>query len=70
MPILTYRCTTCNERFDLMQKHKDPAPDCCPSCSAAGALVRELSASSFHLKGDGWAKDNYAKAPSTTKRRN
>jgi len=69
MPIFTYRCESCAARFDLLQKHhKDPAPDCCPSCSAAGALVRELSASSFHLKGDGWAKDNYTKPPTTNGR--
>jgi putative FmdB family regulatory protein len=71
MPIFTYRCETCNERFDLLQKHKDPAPDCCPSCSAAGALVRELGASSFHLKGEGWARDNYSssQAPTSAKKR-
>jgi len=60
MPIFEYRCSACDHKEELLQKHSDPAPAECPQCGKAGTMAKELSASAFHLKGGGWYKDLYS----------
>ena len=39
--------------IEVMQKYTDPAPTTCESCGK-GPMVKQLSLSSFALKGTGW----------------
>ena len=60
MPIFEYRCTACDHLEEVLQKHSDPAPEVCPHCGKKKTLHKEISATSFQLKGGGWYKDLYA----------
>jgi putative FmdB family regulatory protein len=53
MPTYTYLCSDCGHRFDTVQRMSaDPLTDC-PQC-AKPALVRQVQAVGFALKGSGW----------------
>lgn len=56
MPLYEYQCEGCGHRVEVLQKHDDPAP-VCETC--AEDMTKQISVSSFHLAGDGWARDNY-----------
>ncbi len=60
MPIFEFRCKKCGHVEEVLQKYDDPAPDPCPACGAKKALAREVSLTSFQLKGGGWYKDLYS----------
>jgi putative FmdB family regulatory protein len=60
MPIFEYRCSACDHLEEVLQKHTDPGPAVCPACGKQGTLAKEISATSFQLKGGGWYKDLYA----------
>ena len=69
MPLFEYRCSACDHLEEVLQKHTDPAPAACTVCGKEGTLAKEISMTSFQLKGGGWYKDLYAsssKAPSTS----
>jgi putative FmdB family regulatory protein len=53
MPIYAYKCATCGHRHDALQKISDPLLTVCPAC-AAPALVKQVTAAGFQLKGSGW----------------
>lgn len=66
MPIYDFKCSTCGHTFDVMQKMSDPPPPCpaempepkgAPECG--GETVKQISRSSFHLKGTGWYATDY-----------
>ena len=59
MPIYEYLCTSCEYQFEEVQKFSDPSLDECPDCGKNSA-ERQVSISSFHLKGGGWFKDGYS----------
>ena len=66
MPVYEYRCTACNQQFELRQKFTDDPADQCPKCG--GAVHKMVSASAFSLKGGGWYGDGYnAKADEAPK---
>ena len=54
MPIYAYRCTNCGFEKDFLQKMSDKPLTKCPQCGK-DALVKELSAPGFELRGTGWA---------------
>jgi putative FmdB family regulatory protein len=60
MPIFEYRCSACQHLEEVLQKHSDPAPEVCPKCGKTQTLAKELSLTSFQLKGGGWYKDLYS----------
>jgi len=60
MPIYEYECSQCHQMSDALQKVNDPAPETCPRCGAHGTLSRQLSRTSFVLKGGGWYADLYS----------
>lgn len=66
MPLFEYRCAQCQHLEEVLQKHGEPAPEVCPSCGAQNALEKEVSLTSFQLKGGGWYKDLYSSSPSST----
>ena len=59
MPIYEYLCSQCHQLSDALQKVNDPAPDVCPHCGAEHSLARQVSRTSFVLKGGGWYADLY-----------
>lgn len=50
MPIYAYRCTNCGFEKDFLQKMSDKPLTKCPQCGK-DALVKELSAPGFELRG-------------------
>src|SRR5215468_8608369 len=60
MPIYEYECSQCHQTSDALQKVNDPPPETCPRCGAHNSLSRQLSRTSFVLKGGGWYADLYS----------
>ncbi|RKH48565.1 zinc ribbon domain-containing protein [Corallococcus sp. AB050B] len=59
MPIYEYGCSACGKTIDVLQKMSDPTPPACTACGAQNTLSKQVSRSSFHLKGGGWYSDLY-----------
>ena len=57
MPIYEYKCTKCNEQFEVMQKISDDPLIECSSCG--GELKKLITGTSFVLKGSGWYVTDY-----------
>lgn len=60
MPTYVYRCPTCGNEVEIVQKISEKAA---PNCSKQACDVRMetvIVPSSFILKGQGWAKDGYS----------
>ena len=53
MPIYEYRCSSCGADHEVLQRLSDPLLVTCPSCHK-DALVKQVSAAGFQLKGSGW----------------
>jgi putative FmdB family regulatory protein len=66
MPIYEYRCEACGAPKEAIQKMSDPPLSLCDACGQA-ALVRQLSRTSFVLKGTGWYATDYKPAPKEAK---
>ncbi len=58
MPVFEYRCSECNFETSVLQKLSDDPPKCC-KCTSDKDMKKLISATSFLLRGSGWAKDNY-----------
>ena len=64
LPIYEYLCEACKTQIEVMQKYTDPAPTTCESCGN-GPMVKQLSLSSFALKGTGWYVTDFKGKPKT-----
>ena len=53
MPIYAYRCAECGGAHDALQKMSDAPLVDCPACGKP-ALVKQVTAAGFQLKGSGW----------------
>ena len=53
MPIYAYKCESCGHAKDFLQKMSDPPLTDCPACGKS-ALVKQVTAAGFQLKGSGW----------------
>lgn len=53
MPIYAYKCAECSHELDVIRKVSDPPLTECPNCGKP-ALVKQITAAGFHLKGAGW----------------
>ena len=60
MPIYEFECSTCDTRFDRLQKLSDPDPAACPECGKP-TIKRCLTAPSFRLSGSGWYETDFKK---------
>lgn len=60
MPIYEYKCTKCNEQFEVNQRMSDPLLTECRVCG--GKLRKLITSSSFVLKGGGWYVTDYPSA--------
>jgi putative FmdB family regulatory protein len=58
MPVYEYLCKGCGHEFEREQRISDAPIKKCPSCGALKAR-RQISRTSFVLKGGGWYSDLY-----------
>jgi putative FmdB family regulatory protein len=58
MPIYEYRCTSCGNEFEVIQKVGARQLRKCKQCE--GKLEKLISRTSFQLKGGGWFINDYA----------
>jgi putative FmdB family regulatory protein len=61
MPIYEYICEKCGNRIEKLLSVSDGASEI--KCTCGGAARKQISASSFHLKGNGWYRSDYKKQP-------
>lgn len=59
MPIYEYKCDTCDEVFEVIQKFSDEPLKVHEKCG--GPVHRLISPSAFQFKGSGWYVTDYAK---------
>jgi putative FmdB family regulatory protein len=64
MPVYEYKCTDCDNQFEIMQKITDDPLTICGSCG--GELKKLITNTSFVLKGSGWYVTDY---PSTERKK-
>lgn len=58
MPIYEYKCQSCENELEKLQRISDPPLTDCPSCDEP-ALQRLVSAAGFRLKGAGWYETDF-----------
>ena len=58
MPIYDYLCQECGKAQQHFVRNRNDYKPCCKHCGSH-VLVRQLSQTAFHLKGDGWYHDGY-----------
>lgn len=63
LPLYEYRCTSCGNRFEKIQKVSDAPETACPKCG--GELIRPLTAPALQFKGAGWYVNDYASKSSS-----
>ncbi len=61
MPTYEYRCDGCGNEFEREQRITESPVRACPKCGARKAH-RQISNTSFQLKGSGWYAGGYAGA--------
>ena len=59
MPIYEYKCQSCGERHEKLQKYSDPLCKKCPHCG--GLLKKLISSPAIQFKGSGFYITDYAK---------
>lgn len=59
MPIYEYKCGSCGNLTEVIQKMADPPLTTCDACS--GPLEKLFSRTSFQLSGGGWYSTGYTK---------
>ncbi len=59
MPTYSYGCSTCSKEVELERRITDQSDALCPTCLKP--MRRQISRTSFVLKGYGWASSSYAK---------
>jgi len=58
MPIFEFECETCLNQWEQLTHREEEIV--CPLCGAVDPH-KLISSCTFHLKGDGWADNGYAK---------
>jgi putative FmdB family regulatory protein len=64
VPIYEYRCTSCGETVEAIQKFSDAPLRKCARCS--GTLEKLVSRAAFQLKGGGWFANDYGVGKSSS----
>lgn len=65
MPTYQYRCTSCGDELEVVQKFTDPPLSECPACT--GALRKVFNAVGVVFKGTGFYRTDSRTAPSEAK---
>jgi putative FmdB family regulatory protein len=63
MPIYEYACQSCGHGLEVQQRMSEPPLRTCPACGK-DELEKQISLTSFQLKGGGWYKDGYGSGKS------
>jgi putative FmdB family regulatory protein len=60
VPLYEFQCQDCRKTFEVIVKSSSGEGKMlfCPGCQSRN-LKKQISLSSFSLKGGGWAKDGY-----------
>ena len=58
MPIYEYKCKSCEESVEKLQKMSDEPLIECPKCDEP-SLIRVISSAGFRLKGTGWYETDF-----------
>ncbi|MEJ2803509.1 putative FmdB family regulatory protein [Comamonas sp. BIGb0124] len=66
MPIYAYRCDACGHAKDALQKLSDAPLKDCPACGQP-ALVKQITAAGFQLKGNGWYATDFKNSGAPSK---
>lgn len=66
MPIYEYQCSACGHQLEALQKVSEAALTECPECHKA-SLQKQVSSTSFQLKGTGWYATDF-KTPGKDKK--
>jgi len=61
MPAYDYECKSCGNNFEVVKSIKDDLTTECPQCHIFGTNRLISARTTFTLKGNGWAADNYSK---------
>lgn len=67
MPIYAYKCAECGHELDVIRKVSDAPLTECPLCGKH-ALVKQVTAAGFQLKGGGWYVTDFRDAGSGKKK--
>ena len=59
MPLYEYKCASCGDVFEVIQKFSDEPLHAHPGCG--GAVERLISVSALKFKGSGWYVNDYGK---------
>ncbi len=59
MPLYEYRCTSCGEHTEALQRLGEAPLTKCPHCG--GVLERVISAPALQFKGSGWYVTDYGR---------
>ena len=59
MPLYEYKCASCGDVFEVIQKFSDEPLHEHPGCG--GALEKLISASALQFKGSGWYVNDYGR---------
>ena len=62
MPLYEYKCQSCGETFEVIQKFSDEPLKTHPNCG--GEVERLISRSALKFKGSGWYVTDYASSSS------
>jgi|SRR5947207_14732732 len=65
MPLYEYKCNSCGDVFEIIQKFSDSPLSIHEKCG--GAVERLISTSALQFKGSGWYVNDYGKGNSKTK---
>ena len=60
MPIYLYRCESCGDNQELLQKAGDPPPPKCAACGAEGTMRKKIAPVGIIFKGSGFHKNDYS----------
>jgi len=58
MPIYEYRCQSCGNEVEVIQKVTDDPLKDCPACNKPD-LKKKVSAAAFRLSGSGWYETDF-----------
>ena len=64
MPIYEYRCGSCGQTREALQRMSDPPLTECQECG--GPLEKLISSPAFQFKGSGWYVTDYARKDGAT----
>jgi putative FmdB family regulatory protein len=62
MPLYEYLCGRCGEVSEVIQRFADAPLETCPREGCGGPVTKQISATSFSLKGSGWYTTDYKRS--------